>query len=241
MTIRAISTSRSPTSSRRSEPSRSAGVPAASSAARRVERQVELQHVDARLAEEAEAAGPRCAARSAAAPAAAAGCAPSRRAPPGTCAPATLMCGSRPLPEAVTRSTGTGAVLPGSAARSASMRPLTASVSAGFSGPWFEPLEALALLGIGPVADGRPQTYFGSLKFCPISDEPTGLPSRRIRLPAACSGNGDLADAGDDQRVGDAGQRGQHHERDEGRTNDGVSCRDPFRRGARRRAAGRSA
>ena len=85
------------------------------------------------------------------------------------------MCGSSPLPEAVTRSTGTGAVLPGSAARSASMRPLTASVSAGFSGPWFEPLDALALLGIGPVADGRPQKYFGSLKFCPISDEPDRL------------------------------------------------------------------
>ncbi len=55
------------------------------------------------------------------------------------------MCGSSPLADAVTRSTGTGAVLPGSAARSASMRALTASTSAGFSGPWFEPPEAAAL------------------------------------------------------------------------------------------------
>ncbi|MNT26036.1 hypothetical protein D3C72_1615880 [compost metagenome] len=55
------------------------------------------------------------------------------------------MSGSSPLAEAVTRSTGTGAVLPGSAARSASTRAFTASASAGFSGPWLEPPEALAL------------------------------------------------------------------------------------------------
>ncbi len=42
-------------------------------------------------------------------------------------AAATLMCGSSPLPEAVTRSTGIGSVLPGSAALSASMRAWTAS------------------------------------------------------------------------------------------------------------------
>ena len=64
------------------------------------------------------------------------------------------MCGSRPLPEAVTRSTGTGAVLPGSAARSASTRSCTASISAGFVGPRFEPDEAPALYGTGAVADG---------------------------------------------------------------------------------------
>ena len=103
------------------------------------------------------------------------------------------MCGSRPLAEAVTRSTGTGAVLPGSAARSASMRPLTASTSAGFSGPWFEPLELPALYGIGEVADGRLQKYFGSLKVWPISDEPTGLPSLSSRLPPACVGKGEPA------------------------------------------------
>ena len=46
---------------------------------------------------------------------------------------------------AVTRSTGTGRVLPGSAARSAAMRSRTAVASAGFVGPWFEPLEAAPL------------------------------------------------------------------------------------------------
>ena len=49
------------------------------------------------------------------------------------------------LAEAVTRSTGTGRALPGSAARSASTRRFTASASAGFSGPWLEPPETAAL------------------------------------------------------------------------------------------------
>ena len=72
------------------------------------------------------------------------------------------MCGSRPLPEAVTRSTGTGRVLPGSAARSAAMRSLHGvASSAGLVGPWFEPLEAAPLYGIGEVAEGRPQKYCG--------------------------------------------------------------------------------
>ena len=104
-----------------------------------------------------------------------------------------LMCGSSPLAEALTRSAGTACVLPGSAARKAAMRDLTASVSAGFNGPWLEPLEPPALLAIGPVADGRPQKYVGELKFWPIKVEPTSLPSRSIRLPAACCGNIALA------------------------------------------------
>jgi hypothetical protein len=52
---------------------------------------------------------------------------------------------------------GTGRSLPGSAALSALMRAATASLSAGLSGPRLEPLEAAALLGNGPVAEGRPQ------------------------------------------------------------------------------------
>ena len=53
---------------------------------------------------------------------------PRSRATRGTwySAAASEICGSRPLPEAVTRSTGTGFVLPGSAARSAATRPCTA-------------------------------------------------------------------------------------------------------------------
>ena len=42
--------------------------------------------------------------------------------------------------------------------------------------------------GVGPVAEGRPQKYLGSLKDWPISAEPTTLPSFSIRLPLACAG-----------------------------------------------------
>jgi len=48
-------------------------------------------------------------------------------------------------------------------------------------------------LAIGDVADGRPQKYFGSLKFWPIRSEPTTLPSRSTRLPAASRGKTTLA------------------------------------------------
>src|SRR6185295_9449668 len=99
------------------------------------------------------------------------------------------MCGSRPLPDAVTRSTGTGMVLPGSAARKAAIRSLTAVSSAGLIGPWFEPLEAAPLYGAGPVADGRLQKYFGPENGWPISVEPTAVPFRTIRLPFAWVGN----------------------------------------------------
>src|SRR5262249_55825094 len=94
---------------------------------------------------------------------------------------------------AVTRSTGTGAVLPGSAVCSAWIRALIPSVSAGFSGPRLEPPDARPLYGCGVVADGRLQKYFGSLKGCPIRREPTGLPSLTMRLPPACAGNSALA------------------------------------------------
>src|SRR5258708_5764105 len=103
------------------------------------------------------------------------------------------MCGSRPLAEAVTRSTGIGSLLSGSAAFRLAMRPFTASISAGFSGPWFEPLELAALLAMGDVADGRPQKFLGSEKFWPIRVDPTALPPTSIRLPAAWVGNAALA------------------------------------------------
>src|SRR5215510_10153789 len=99
------------------------------------------------------------------------------------------MCGSSPLPEAVTRSTGTGALLPGSAARRASMRAFTASASAGLVGPRFEPDDDAALYGYGEVAEGRLQKYFGSSKGCPMREEPTTLPSCTMRLPLAWRGN----------------------------------------------------
>src|SRR5438445_9078305 len=103
------------------------------------------------------------------------------------CAAAGEICGSSPEPDAVTRSTGTGAALPGSAACNASMRCLTASVNALLVGPRFEPVDEAALFGDGVVADGRGQKYFGSANGWPISSEPSGLSLGPIRLPlAAC-------------------------------------------------------
>src|SRR5262245_66136908 len=99
------------------------------------------------------------------------------------------MCGSRPLAEAVARSTGTGAVLPGSAARSASTRSCTALISAGFVGLRFDPDDEPALSANGEVADGRLQKYFGSSNGWPISEDPTTLPPTVMRLPLAWAGN----------------------------------------------------
>src|SRR6185437_1816527 len=97
--------------------------------------------------------------------------------------------GSSPLADAVTRSTGTGRLLPGSACCSAEILFFTASINAGLSGPRLEPAEAAALLGCGEVAEGLPQKYSGLLKFCPISAEPTILPSLSISVPSTCRGN----------------------------------------------------
>src|SRR6185437_243474 len=105
--------------------------------------------------------------------------------------------GSRPLPEVVTRSTGTG--IEGFSAFNLSTSSLTRSLSALLVGPRFEPLELAALYGAGTVlvasagsavvvADGRPWKYFASLNSWPIKAEPTTLPPLSIRLPSACFG-----------------------------------------------------
>src|SRR4029077_6737173 len=99
------------------------------------------------------------------------------------------MCGSSPLPEAVTKSTGRGRGLSGSAVLSASMRACMAFINASLVGPRLDPAEAAALKGKGDVGEGRPQKYFGASNGWPINDDPTGLPSIRIRLPLACRGN----------------------------------------------------
>src|SRR5476649_1081528 len=83
-------------------------------------------------------------------------------------------------------------IVPGSAAFNAAIRPLTASICAGLFGPKLEPLELLALFGIGPVADGRPQKYFGDEKDWPISVEPTALPPDSMMLPPACEAKATL-------------------------------------------------
>jgi hypothetical protein len=69
------------------------------------------------------------------------------------------------------------------------MRALTASASAGLVGPRFEPDEAAALYGWGEVAEGRLQKYPGSSKGCPMSEDPTIVPSCTMRLPLAWRGN----------------------------------------------------
>src|SRR5947208_17107835 len=99
------------------------------------------------------------------------------------------MCGSSPLPDAVTRSTGTGAVLPGSAARIASTRPCTDFTSAGFVGLRFEPENDAAVEANGVVAAGRAQEYFGWSKVWPIRAPPTTLPFLAMRLPFASLGS----------------------------------------------------
>ena len=103
----------------------------------RVEGQIEPQHVDPRLAQHAQNRGlsvycPTRRCRSAS-------CRPRALATRGTCqaAAAGEICGSRPLAEVVTRSTGTP--LP-----SFSASPLTRSISAFEVGPRFEPEELAA-------------------------------------------------------------------------------------------------
>ena len=113
----------------------------------------------------------------------------------------------------------------GSAARSASRRACTASASAGFSGPRFEPAEFAALYGIGEVADGRLQKCFGSTKAWPISAEPTvrrrARPScrwpARERRAARCRSRPADGQAGEQRQQPEEHEGGSkvslHHER----------------------------
>jgi hypothetical protein len=89
------------------------------------------------------------------------------------------------LPEAVTRSTGTGPVAEGSAARRAAILAATAAARAGLLGARLEAPLAAALYGPGDVAEGRPQKSPGSVKAWPIKAEPITFPSLRRRLPPA--------------------------------------------------------
>src|ERR1700722_2928232 len=77
------------------------------------------------------------------------------------------MSGSSPLPDEVTRSTGTASLASGSAAVSASRRPFTSSPSDELVGPRLDAPDAPALYGsalllLSAVAERRPQKYFGS-------------------------------------------------------------------------------
>ena len=110
-------------------------LPIVRSARQGVEREVELQHVDARLAEEPEvpclnpglhqAAHLGCSSR------------PRAAATRSTCssAYAGLMCGSRPEPDAVTASAGISAGSTPSSAAIAALRSSIAAIRSVFSGP----------------------------------------------------------------------------------------------------------
>src|SRR5262245_57763181 len=102
------------------------------------------------------------------------------------------MSGSSPLPDVVTRSTGTGA--DGFFFLRPSTAPAIRSASALLVGPRFEPPELAALYGASTVlveslgsgalvADGRPWKYLASVNCCPSNAEPITLPSFSIRLP----------------------------------------------------------
>src|SRR5436190_16617755 len=97
------------------------------------------------------------------------------------------MCGSRPLPEAVTRSTGMEPLIP--SARNRFTRAASASRSAGFVGPRFDPDDAEALYGTGAVADGRPRNQRAPSKDCPLSFDPRTTPFTAMALPFAWLGN----------------------------------------------------
>ena len=94
--------------------------------------------------------------------------------------------------DAVTGSTGTGAVFSRSAARAGPPRAASprrparvgrAEIGAGRG----------RVVGYGEVAGGRPQKYRGSSKGCPMSEDPTTFLSLMIRLPFARQGQSGTA------------------------------------------------
>ena len=171
-----------------------------------VEREVELEHVDALLAEEAEDAAvgvvvdERRAPRRPARPRSSA---TRARLEPAL---ATEMCGSSPEPDAVTASTGTGVSAASPLAPRYAVDPLAATAlraARGSSGPRLEPrLERRVVAGVGRssvAAEGRDWKYSASgspsssTKAWPISSEPTALPSTSTSEPFGLVGNDDLA------------------------------------------------
>jgi hypothetical protein len=96
---------------------------------------------------------------------------------------ATVICGSSPDPEVVTASIGTSTFEPRPfSLRYAATRCETSDSSVGFDGPRFDPPLAMASYPCAPAADGRGWKYWtsgrplASVKFCPMSEEPTTLP-----------------------------------------------------------------
>src|ERR1700756_1416105 len=94
------------------------------------------------------------------------------------------MSGSRPEPEAVTRSTGTS---PDGCFSDATVW-ATRSISASLVGARFEPEDELASYPV-PAAEGRLWKYSGPVNAWPIKLDPITVPLRTIRLPDVWRGN----------------------------------------------------
>ena len=190
---------------------------------RRVEREVQLEHVHARLAEEPERASVGVLVdevehlRRASRPRASATRGAWMRALAGE------MCGSRPEPEAVTASTGTSGVRrrDRSPPVRRRRRSSTSSRRSGFVGPRFD-AELDGASYPSPAADGRGLEVLGVgeglADQARADDGAVALDERAVGLV----GEGDLRDPGDDERVGDADE---HGERDEGERAAGASWR----------------
>ena len=124
------------------------------------------------------------------------------------------MCGSRPLPEAVTRSTRhrRAGVL---RLRRCGVRRRCGRSAWRWSGRGWSRWSRRRRSRRPPPRGGRGNSC-SPVKPWPISSEPITLPSRSIRLPLAWRGKDGLGDAGHGQRIGEAGEDGQHDDHDEG-------------------------
>jgi len=86
------------------------------------------------------------------------------------------------------------------------MRSFTASASAGLRAPWLEAPEAAPLYGCGEVVE-RLADQLGAKR----------LVARHDQAAVRRMWEGDLGDARNHQRIGDARQGGQHDEHPQGR------------------------
>ena len=180
---------------------------------RAVEREVQLEHVDARLAEDAERAARACSASTSARTVSTGMPRALATRASWYSAAATLMSGSSPLPDAVTRSTGT-------ARRVARIR--VAQRLDAILDRVGERRIARPLVGAGRRAAvvglrrgrRRPAPEVLRDRRTAGRSAPSRRPCRRltIRLPLAARGKRELGDAGDDERIDDAGQHRQHDE-----------------------------
>ncbi len=87
------------------------------------------------------------------------------------------------------------------------MRCLTASVRAGLVGPRFDPLDDAELYANGAVADGRLQKYFGSAERLADQLRPEWFAAALDDAAVGSVVEQQLRRAGDEQRIGDAGEQ----------------------------------